>query len=146
MFNSLRVTAEEYIVHSLKSSSALIEIKLHGTQCLAPAHWEIICKPQLSVLLLILMDEALEPSPRCNSPSSSSRGAYTDGFLPMNILHLLQAGRASLGILDIQHCSFWCFFAALTLADAAAAFPSRPFASLTAQLIPQGDAAVANKI
>lgn len=60
MFNSLQVTAEEYIVHSLKSSSALIEIKLHGTQCLAPAHWEIICKPQLYVLLLILMDEALE--------------------------------------------------------------------------------------
>lgn len=25
----------------------------------------------------------------------------------MNILHLLQAGLGSLGILDIQHCSFW---------------------------------------
>lgn len=42
MFNSLRVTVEEYIVHSLKSSNALIEIKLHGTQCLSSVHWEIV--------------------------------------------------------------------------------------------------------
>lgn len=64
----------------------------------------------------------------------------------MNILHLLQAGLGSLGIVDIQHCSFGSLSAALTLPNAAAAFPSRSFASLTAQLIPQGDAAVANKI
>jgi len=59
VFNSLRVTIEEYIVHSLKSSNALIEIKLHGTQSLSSVHWEIICKPQFYVLLLILIDEAL---------------------------------------------------------------------------------------
>lgn len=69
MLNSLQITAEEYIVHSLKSSSALIEIKLHGTQCLAPAHWEIIRKPQLYVLLLILMDETLEP-PQSHFPGA----------------------------------------------------------------------------
>lgn len=64
----------------------------------------------------------------------------------MNILHLLQAGLGSLGSQDIQHRSFRSLSAALTLPDATAALPSRPFAPLTAQLIPQGDAAAANEI
>lgn len=75
MFNSLQVTVGEYIVHSLKGSNALIEIKLHRTQCLSSVRWEIICKAPVSCVI-INSDRwttalTTEPLPRCVSPPSA---------------------------------------------------------------------------
>lgn len=107
MFNSLRITVEEYIVHSLKSSNALIEIKLHGTQSLSPVHWEIIRKPQFYVLLLILMDEPLH-SPQNHFPDvfplPSAVGEPNMRFFPIKMAHLVHPGLRSFSIQDSHHC------------------------------------------
>lgn len=107
MFNSLRVSVGEDIVHSLKRFNALIEIKLHGTQSLSSVHWEIICKPQFYVLLLILIDEPLY-SPQNHFPDvfplPSAVGELKMMFFPIKMAHLEHPGLQSFSIQDSHHC------------------------------------------